>query len=81
MSEFGQSQKTSFADQTTPTLKKLIRKSFLPSNLSRLINVFRYFEHSKNYAVCYQQGDSAVMAKMSVKKKSHRTVAASEAHT
>ena len=43
--------------------------------------MLRYFEHSKNYAVCYQRGDSAVMAKMSVKKKSHRTVAASEAHT
>ena len=68
-----------WSDQTTPMLKKLLRKSFLRTNLSKE-NVRKYFEHSKKYAVCYHKGDSALLAKMSVKKKSHRTVAASEAH-
>ena len=70
---------TSHSDQTRPTLLKNIPLSFLPPNLTQE-NVSNYFRKTVEYAQRYHAGDSLLLAKMSIKKKSHRTVPKSEAN-
>lgn len=69
----------SWSDQTAATLKKLIPKSFLSVNLTHE-NITNFFNKAKEYALRYLAGDSLLLAKVAVKKKSHRTVPPSEAH-
>ena len=66
------------SDDTRVTLLANIPKSLGPTNVS-VLEVQNYFGRSRRYAECYQRGDSILLAEAAVKKKSHRTVRASEA--
>lgn len=68
-----------WSDQTASTLKKLVLKSFLPLVNLTVEHVRNFFRHTTKYAESYAKGDTALIAKMSVKKSSHRAVPLSEA--
>ena len=56
-----------WSDQTTPTLKKLVPKSFLPHINLPVATIKKYFHKSEEYAIRYLQGDSLLLAQMSIK--------------
>jgi len=66
------------SDETRATLKKNIPRSLLPCRISPL-TMRKYYDHSFEYASQYNQGKGALVAKMAVKKRSHRAVPPSEA--
>lgn len=70
---------TNHSDQTRPTLLRNIPLSFMPPNLTSQ-NVSNFFSKCYEYATRYLAGDSLLLARMRVQKKSHRTCPKSEAN-
>lgn len=66
------------SDDSRSTLLANIPISLAKANVSAM-EIKNYFARSFRYGECYLRGDSVLLAEMAVKKKSHRTVKATEA--